>query len=62
VTQLYFRTLARSPASYGFIEWDGPILEASALQKESGTGGRNRSINFSFFTDKGEREVAMRPS
>ena len=44
---------------YGFIEWDGPILEATELyKKKSGTEIVDQLFNF---TDKGEREVAMRP-
>jgi len=44
---------------YGFIEWDGPILEATELYtKKSGTEIVDQLFNF---TDKGEREVAMRP-
>jgi histidyl-tRNA synthetase len=44
---------------YGFIEWDGPLLEATELyKKKSGTEIVDQLFNF---TDKGEREVAMRP-
>jgi histidyl-tRNA synthetase len=44
---------------YGFIEWDGPVLESTELyKKKSGAEIVNQLFNF---TDKGEREVAMRP-
>ena len=44
---------------YGFIEWDGPILEPTELyKKKSGAEIVDQLFNF---TDKGEREVAMRP-
>jgi histidyl-tRNA synthetase len=44
---------------YGFIEWDGPILESTKLyKKKSGAEIVDQLFNF---TDKGEREVAMRP-
>jgi histidyl-tRNA synthetase len=44
---------------YGFIEWDGPILEPTELyKKKSGPEIVTQLFNF---IDKGEREVAMRP-
>src|SRR6266576_3409397 len=44
---------------YGFIEWDGPILEPTELyKKKSGAEIVSQLFNF---VDKGEREVAMRP-
>src|SRR6266498_851078 len=44
---------------YGFVEWDGPILEPTELyKKKSGAEIVDQLFNF---TDKGEREVAMRP-
>ncbi len=44
---------------YGFVEWDGPVLEPTDLyQKKSGAEIVGQLFNF---TDKGEREVAMRP-
>ena len=44
---------------YGFVEWDGPVLEPTALYtKKSGPEIVGQLFNF---TDKGEREVAMRP-
>ncbi|HEV2096963.1 MAG TPA: ATP phosphoribosyltransferase regulatory subunit, partial [Chthoniobacterales bacterium] len=44
---------------YGFVEWDGPILEPTELfQKKSGTEIVTQLFNF---TDKGGREVALRP-
>ena len=44
---------------YGFVEWDGPILESTELYtKKSGAEIVGQLFNF---TDKGEREVALRP-
>src|SRR5437870_12049803 len=44
---------------YGFVEWEGPPLEATELyKKKSGAEIVEQPFNF---TDKGEREVAMRP-
>ncbi len=44
---------------YGFVEWDGPVLEPTDLyRKKSGDEIVGQLFNF---TDKGEREVAMRP-
>jgi len=44
---------------YGFVEWEGPLLESTELyKKKSGTEIVEQLFNF---TDKGEREVALRP-
>jgi histidyl-tRNA synthetase len=44
---------------YGFVEWDGPVLESTDLyKKKSGDEIVGQLFNF---TDKGEREVALRP-
>lgn len=44
---------------YGFVEWDGPVLEPTDLyRKKSGNEIVGQLFNF---IDKGEREVAMRP-
>ncbi len=44
---------------YGFMEWDGPVLEPTDLyKKKSGPEIVDQLFNF---IDKGEREVAMRP-
>jgi histidyl-tRNA synthetase len=44
---------------YSFVEWDGPLLEPTELYtKKSGPEIVGQLFNF---TDKGEREVAMRP-
>src|SRR5246500_235382 len=43
----------------GFVEWEGPPLEATELyKKKSGAEIVEQLFNF---TDKGEREVALRP-
>src|SRR5205809_7731533 len=44
---------------YGFLEWDGPGLEATELNKKK-TGLEIVDQLFNF-TDTGEREVAIRP-
>jgi histidyl-tRNA synthetase len=44
---------------YAFAEWEGPVLEATELyKKKSGAEIVDQLFNF---TDKGEREVALRP-
>ena len=44
---------------YGFVEWDGPVLEPTELyRKKSGAEIVEQLFNF---VDKGEREVALRP-
>src|SRR5438067_2417048 len=44
---------------YSFVEWEGPPLEATELyKKKSGAEIVDQLFNF---TDKGEREVALRP-
>jgi histidyl-tRNA synthetase len=44
---------------YGFVEWDGPVLEPTELyKKKSGAEIVDQLFNF---TDKGERAVALRP-
>ena len=44
---------------YGFVEWDGPVLEPTELyRKKSGAEIVDQLFNF---TDKGDREVSMRP-
>lgn len=51
-----WRKIARR---YGFVEWDGPLLEATDLyRKKSGDEIVAQLFNF---IDKGEREVALRP-
>jgi histidyl-tRNA synthetase len=44
---------------YGFVEWDGPVLEPTDLyRKKSGDEIVDQLFNFA---DKGNREIAMRP-
>src|ERR1700730_8357175 len=44
---------------YGFVEWDGPLLEPTNLyKKKSGDEIVGQLFNF---IDKGERDVALRP-
>jgi histidyl-tRNA synthetase len=51
-----WREIARR---YGFVEWDGPLLEPTDLyRKKSGEEIVGQLFNF---IDKGEREVALRP-
>ena len=51
-----WRTVARR---YGFVEYDGPVLEPMALYEKK-SGGELVGQLFDF-TDKGARHVAMRP-
>src|SRR5213595_3437847 len=44
---------------YGFVEWEGPPLEATELYKKK--SGAEIVDQLYTFTDKGEREVALRP-
>jgi histidyl-tRNA synthetase len=54
-----FATWREVARRYGFVEWDGPVLEPTELYtKKSGPEIVAQLFNF---TDKGEREVAMRP-
>ncbi|MFL6537372.1 MAG: histidine--tRNA ligase [Chthoniobacterales bacterium] len=54
-----FATWREVARRYGFVEWDGPVLEPTELYtKKSGPEIVSQLFNFK---DKGEREVAMRP-
>jgi histidyl-tRNA synthetase len=54
-----FDTWRRVARGYGFVEWDGPVLEPTEIyRKKSGPEIVDQLFNF---VDKGEREVAMRP-
>ncbi len=54
-----FETWRKVARRYGFVEWDGPVLEPTELyRKKSGPEIVDQLFNF---VDKGEREVAMRP-
>jgi len=54
-----FRLWREVARRYGFVEWDGPILEPTELYtKKSGPEIVAQLFNF---IDKGERDVAMRP-
>jgi histidyl-tRNA synthetase len=44
---------------YSFLEWDGPVLEPTELYKKK--SGAEIVDQLFHFTDKGEREVALRP-
>jgi histidyl-tRNA synthetase len=52
----HWRDVARR---YGFVEWDGPVLEPTELYKKK--SGPEIIAQLFNFIDKGEREVAMRP-
>ena len=51
-----WREIARR---YGFVEWDGPVLEPTELYRKK--SGPEIVEQLFHFVDKGEREVAMRP-
>jgi histidyl-tRNA synthetase len=59
VRNYIFSTWREVSRRYGFVEWDGPVLEPTDLyRKKSGNEIVGQLFNF---TDKGDREVAMRP-
>ena len=45
---------------YGFMEFDGPMLESATLYQKKNSGGEILTQLYQF-TDRGEREVALRP-
>ncbi len=54
-----FETWRRVARRYGFVEYEGPILEPTDLYKRK---SGDEIVNQLFcFTDKGKRDVAMRP-
>ncbi|MEX1009914.1 MAG: ATP phosphoribosyltransferase regulatory subunit [Chthoniobacterales bacterium] len=53
-------TWRRVARTFGFREYDGPTLEPLDLYRKKNSGGEILGQLFSF-TDKGEREVALRP-
>ncbi|MGA1128638.1 MAG: histidine--tRNA ligase [Chthoniobacterales bacterium] len=53
-------TWRRVARSFGFDEYDGPTLEPLDLYRKKNSGGEILGQLFSF-TDRGSREVAMRP-
>ena len=56
ITRLW-RSAARR---YGFVEFDGPTLESTDLYRRKNNGGEILGQLYEF-TDKGEREVSLRP-
>lgn len=54
-----FATWREVARRYGFVEYDGPVLESHDLYRKK-SGGEIAGQLFEF-TDKGEREVALRP-
>jgi len=54
-----FSTWRRVAHSFGFLEYEGPVLESLDLYRKK-SGGELLGQLFSF-TDKGEREVTLRP-
>jgi len=54
-----FETWRKVARRYGFVEYEGPVLEPTDLyRRKSGAEIVNQLF---YFTDKGERDVAMRP-
>ncbi|MFI0347166.1 MAG: histidine--tRNA ligase [Chthoniobacterales bacterium] len=45
---------------YGFMEFDGPMLESAELYQKKNSGGEILTQLYQF-TDRGERDVALRP-
>src|SRR5919198_810929 len=59
VRNYVFRQWRAVARSYGFVEWDGPVIEPTELyQKKSGPEIVGQLFNFE---DKGGRQVALRP-
>ena len=59
VRNYVFTTWREVARRYGFVEWDGPVLESTELyRKKSGDEIVGQLFHF---VDKGEREVALRP-
>ena len=54
-----FRLWRQTASTYGFVEYDAPVLEPLELYKAK-SGDEIEGQLFSF-TDKGGREVALRP-
>src|SRR5437762_8634015 len=54
-----FARLREVRRRYGFVEWEGPPLEATELYKKK--SGAEIVDQLFTFADKGEREVALRP-
>ncbi|HEX3731202.1 MAG TPA: ATP phosphoribosyltransferase regulatory subunit, partial [Opitutaceae bacterium] len=54
-----FRLWRQAARSYGFAEYDGPVLEPLELYKTK--SGDEIEAQLFAFTDKGGREVALRP-
>ena len=46
---------------YGFVEFDGPVLESTDLYRKKNEAGAEILEQLYSFTDRGGREVAMRP-
>ena len=59
VRNYIFESWRRVLGTYGYVEYDAPLLESTELyRKKSGDEILNQLF---YFTDKGEREVALRP-
>jgi len=46
---------------YGFVEFDGPVLESTDLYRKKNEEGAEILEQLYSFTDRGDREVALRP-
>ena len=59
VRNYMFETWRSAATRYGFSEWEGPLLESTDLYRRK--SGDEIVGQLFHFTDKGEREVALRP-
>jgi len=59
VRNYIFTTWREVARRYGFVEWDGPVLEPTDLYRKK--SGPEIVEQLFHFVDKGEREVALRP-
>ncbi len=59
VRNYVFEAWRRVAARYGFVEWEAPVLEPTALYRKK--SGDEITQQLFCFEDKGGREVALRP-
>lgn len=53
-------TWKRVARTYGFVEYDAPVLESSSLYEKKNSGGEILEQLYRF-TDRGERDISLRP-
>jgi len=53
-------TWRRMARTYGFVEYDAPVLESSSLYEKKNSGGEILEQLYRF-TDRGDRDISLRP-